>query len=225
MEIVIDRPEVRNALDLDAFAALASAWDQLENESSVRVAIITGQGDKAFCAGADLTSAVPVTIASGELGDNFKALLAEGRPHKPIIAAVNGYCIGAGLILLLGTDIRIASESAVFGLGGIRLGYYAPAAIPLLVGQLGYVTAASIALEARRYTSHEAVGAGIVSRVVSASELLGAARKTAAEIATFDDDTVRATVRGLQAAQRDESKFAQDKEIFTGWMENRRSDT
>ena len=127
--ITINRPERRNALNFEAFGLLAKAWLDFRDDPDLWVAIITGAGDKAFCAGGDLKEFIHmVTQNIGELsasggtqtfgGDvpvnaSLVAVLREVEIFKPIIAAVNGFCIAGGMEMLQGTDIRIASENAI----------------------------------------------------------------------------------------------------------------
>jgi E-phenylitaconyl-CoA hydratase len=221
LHVVINRPDASNSLDPDAFAELAATWRRLEEDDALSVAVITGAGGRAFCAGADLKQAVPSTLASSDLTDNVAALLLEHRPSKPIIAAVNGYCIGAGLILALGADIRIAAESAVFGLGGVRLGYYAPGAVPRLVEQVGPANAATIALQGKRLSAERALAIGLISEVVSGEALPKAAADAAREIASFDPLTVRAIVSALHEVGGTESGLARDRAVFERWLTQR----
>jgi E-phenylitaconyl-CoA hydratase len=223
--VVINRPDASNSLDPEAFAALAATWRRLEEDDALSVAVITGAGDRTFCAGADLKQAVPSTLASGDLTNNFAALLLEHRPNKPIIAAVNGYCIGAGLILTLGADIRIAADSAVFGLGGVRLGYYAPGAVPRLVEQVGPANAATIALQGKRLSAERALAIGLVSEVASSEALPKVAAEAAHEIASFDPLTVRAIVGALHDVAGTEPGFARDRAVFENWLARRSATT
>jgi len=136
--ITIDRPEARNSLDLHHFSALAKAWKSFGDDPNAWVAIITGVGD-AFCTGADLKTFIPqVTefqkqIAAGEvtdfegvsLKDTMQAVLRNVALYKPIIAAVNGHCVAGGMEMLGGTDIRIASPNAGFGVMEPKRGLFA----------------------------------------------------------------------------------------------------
>ena len=116
--ITLNRPEARNALDPDTLEALGKIWMDFRDDPSTRVAIITGVGNS-FCAGADLGALIPLItsapeglagLVKGEMAEVFQsAMLRDIEIWKPIVAAVNGYCIAGGLEMLLGTDIRIAS--------------------------------------------------------------------------------------------------------------------
>jgi E-phenylitaconyl-CoA hydratase len=225
LHVLINRPDASNSLDPDAFAALAATWRGFEEDDELSVAIITGAGGRTFCAGADLKQAVPSTLASDDLTDNVAALLLEHRPSKPIIAAVNGHCIGAGLILALGADIRIADDAAVFGLGGVRLGYYAPGAVPRLVEQVGPANAATIALQGKRLSADRALAIGLVSEVVPGEALSKVAAEAAREIASFDPLTVRAIVGALHDVGCTEPGFARDRAVFNDWLARRSATT
>lgn len=123
--VTINRPDKMNAMDPDTYRALSEAWIRIRDDSDVWAAIVTGAGDRAFTAGADLNS----TIDPGKQEwDSFwrtqeEMLLNRGLEiWKPIIAAVNGYCLAGGMTLLLATDIRIAGENAQFGLSEVKRG-------------------------------------------------------------------------------------------------------
>src|SRR3546814_449060 len=130
--ITINRPEARNALDVDNYVQLARAWRRVRDEPDVRVAIITGVG-KSFCAGADLKSLIPLVTSDSKLRDGADSeampardvqigVLRQFEINKPIIAAVNGFCVASGMEMLLGTDIRLAATSASFGFLGVGRG-------------------------------------------------------------------------------------------------------
>src|SRR5246127_3656477 len=130
--ITLNRPEVHNAIDTETDAVLLEAWTRFRDDPDVRVAILTGSGDKTFCAGADLKSHVDPWLNAGpELGRSlldkgFGGRITRGlhRMPKPIIAALNGWVIGGGIELALACDIRIASEHANFGFFHMRRGMH-----------------------------------------------------------------------------------------------------
>lgn len=181
--LTINRPEVRNALDLATVNEMHAALDRLREQSGVGVLIITGAGDKSFVSGAD--------IRELRLRDKFDALRAiNGRLFSavekfelPTIAAVNGYALGGGCELAIACDLRIASENARFGLPetglGIIPGGGGTQRLPRLVG-LG--KAKELILTGEIITAAEAERIGLVNRVVPQEKLLEAVRETARKI-------------------------------------------
>ena len=125
--ITINRPERRNAMDAEHYAALSAAWVRVRDDPEVRCAIVTGAGEISFSAGADLKSIVgrPNQFSQLWLTQQNQILNRGLEVWKPIIAAVNGYCIGGGTTLLLATDIRLAAPHATFGLSEVKRGIIA----------------------------------------------------------------------------------------------------
>ena len=133
--LTFNRPSVRNALSPEVFCRLADAWQDYAADTSVRVAIISGTGDRAFTAGADLGTFIPLLSSARQPGDEWDQRVLEdtqlsdlailrGFPlYKPVIAAINGFCLGAGTELIQATDLRIASEQATFGLTEVLRGF------------------------------------------------------------------------------------------------------
>ena len=119
--ITINRPEVMNAMDPETYSELSQAWIDVRDDPDVWCAIITGAGDRAFSAGADLKKTIPVEAEKWHFWQTQEEqILNRGlEVWKPIIAAVNGYCLAGGMTLLLGTDIRVAAEHASFGLSEV----------------------------------------------------------------------------------------------------------
>lgn len=130
--LTLNRPEVHNAINPELMVQLAEAWKRVAADDSVRVVILTGAGDKAFSAGADLARLLPLTTKERPPEDVWDHALLENpelraiamlhpfEMHKPIIAAINGYCIAGGMELMLATDIRVAAEHASFGLMEVK---------------------------------------------------------------------------------------------------------
>jgi E-phenylitaconyl-CoA hydratase len=114
--ITINRPERMNAMDAEHYAALSAAWVRVRDDSEIRVAVVTGAGENSFTAGADLKSFVGAPPALSDLLATQKnQLLNRGlEVWKPVVAAINGYCLGGGMTLLLATDLRIAAAHATF---------------------------------------------------------------------------------------------------------------
>ena len=156
--VTMNRPEARNALDGEMLAIMRDAWDQVDSDPDIRVAILTGAGG-AFCSGADLKA-----MTTSHPGDSFKgggwdlsridSLLKGRRLTKPLIAAVEGAAIAGGTEILQATDIRIAGQSAKFGVSEARWGLYPLGGSAVrLVRQIPYTIAADILLTGRHVTS------------------------------------------------------------------------
>jgi enoyl-CoA hydratase len=191
--ITLNRPEARNALDPDALEALGKTWMDFRDDSSVLVAIITGVGNS-FCAGADLGTLIPritgspdglAGLVKGEMAQTFQsALLRHFDIWKPIVAAVNGFCIAGGLEMLLGMDIRIASENAFFAIQEPRWGIFpAGGSTVRLPRQVPFCKAMEILLTGEKMDAKEAHRIGLVNYVVPQQELMPTAEKIARRIA------------------------------------------
>jgi enoyl-CoA hydratase len=191
--IKLNRPEARNALDLDTVKALADAWIDFRDDNSMRVAIITGVGNS-FCAGADLGSLIPQITSSpdgvagllrGEMGGlSQAAMLRDFELWKPVVAAVNGYCIAGGLEMLCGMDIRIASENAIFALQEAKWGLFPFGGSTVrLPRELSHCKAMEILLTGEKMDAREAHRIGLVNCVVPPDELMATAERYAKRIA------------------------------------------
>ncbi|MBF8185010.1 enoyl-CoA hydratase/isomerase family protein [Nonomuraea sp. K274] len=197
-EIVLNRPEAMNSIDPETRAMLHAAWERVNTDESIRVALITGAGDRAFCTGSDLKRTMPpaesyAQIAFGDGGDH----LLKGFPRdKPVIAAINGYAIGGGLEIALACDIRICSETAQFGLAEVQIGSIPGAGgTQRLTRMIGRSTAMQMLLTGDRIDAAEAHRVGLVSEVLPAGELLRRAREVADRIARNAPLAVRAVKR------------------------------
>ena len=188
--LIINRPEVMNALAPQQNADITSAWTDFRDDPEAWVAIVTGAGEKAFCAGADLKVYTPqagerdlyeVRQAANRSG--FGGITRGMEIWKPIIAAVNGYALAGGLELALACDIRVASENAQFGCSEVRRGFHhcdgGTVRLPLIVG-LG--NALRMQLTGDHIGAQEALRIGLVSEVVPQGELMGAAERYASAI-------------------------------------------
>jgi E-phenylitaconyl-CoA hydratase len=184
--ITINRPERMNAMDADAYAALSEAWVRVRDDTSIRVAVVTGAGERAFSTGADIKSFLtdPADL-SGFWNTQRDQLLNRGlEVFKPIIAAVNGYCLGGGMTLLLATDIRIAAEHASFGLSEVKRGVIpGNGGTQRVMSQLPYPIAMELLLTGDRFDAATAERWGLVNRVVAADELMATAMDYAERIA------------------------------------------
>ena len=185
--VTIDRPDVRNAMHRAATDEMDAIWDAYERDPDLRVAILTGAGDRVFCAGDDMKAAALDRDAHTGFGFMAKrnprgmgGLTQRFGMNKPIIAAVNGFALGGGFELALACDIIVAAEHAEFGFPEPRVGR-----MPMdggahrLVRHIPLKLAMEILLTARRIDASEALRLGLVSEVVPLAELMAAARRRA----------------------------------------------
>lgn len=211
--ITINAPQRRNALDPEMLCRLADAFLAFQADPALLVAIVTGAGDRAFCAGGDLARTLPLMTGDRLPEDDWdRRLLADPvvlaasglRDHpidKPIIAAVNGACMAAGFEMLLGTDLRIAAKHASFGLPEVQR-----AVIPFagsmvrLPRQVPHALAMEILLTGEPISAQEAWRIGLVNRVVSASDLMPTAMRLAERIARNGPLAMEAVKRTVLAA-------------------------
>lgn len=171
--IVINRPETRNALDFDVIRGIRAGIDAHEADADVRVIVLTGAGDKSFCAGGNLRldpSAGFIAIHEGR-GEYAELLLRFGRCGKPIVARVNGHALGGGLGLACASDIVVATADATFGTPEIKLGLFPMMIMALLVRHVGRKKLMEIMLTGGRFTAEEAVRHGVANYAVPATEL------------------------------------------------------
>lgn len=204
--ITINRPEAMNAIDPETHEALIAAWTRFRDDDSAWVAILTGAGEQAFSAGADLKKFVPAEFAGrGGAAHNTFGLggITRGLEiWKPMIAAINGFCLAGGLEQALACDLRIAVPHARFGLTEVRWAIMPgaggtqrlPRAVPL-------AKAMEMILTAEHVTAEEALRLGLVNKVVPLPELMPAARALAELLCERGPLALRAAkeavVRGL----------------------------
>ncbi|HEY5061643.1 MAG TPA: enoyl-CoA hydratase-related protein [Gemmatimonadaceae bacterium] len=184
--LTLNRPERLNALDGDHYAALADAWKDVRDDSTIRAAVVTGSGDRSFSVGADLKSFIPDVQELGEFWLTQQGqLLNRGlEVWKPIVAAVNGYCLGGGLTLLLATDVRVAASHATFGLPEVKRGLIpANGGTQRLVQQIPFARAMEMLLTGESIDAATALDWGLVNRVVAKEELVDVALDCARRIA------------------------------------------
>jgi enoyl-CoA hydratase/carnithine racemase len=193
--ITLNRPEVHNAIDVEMHRLLRRAWQDFRDDDKLRVAILTGAGDEAFCAGADLKTHVPEwsgvgpMLARSKLPDGFAGGITRGlhRTYKPIVAALNGWTIGGGLELALACDIRVASERAKLGSFELRRGMHpADGGIVRLVNIAGAGIALELELTGEAIDAKRALSANLVSRVVPHDQLMSATEDLVARILRND---------------------------------------
>jgi enoyl-CoA hydratase len=220
--VTMNRPEAKNALSAEMMDIMRDAWDRVNDDPEVRVAILTGAGG-AFCAGADLKA-----MSSAHPGDSFegggwdlsviKPLLKGFRLRKPLIAAVEGPAIAGGTEILQATDIRVAGQSARFGVSEPRWGLYPLGGSAVrLTRQIPYTVAADLLLTGRHITATEAKEIGLIGHVVADGNALDKARNIASAIAGNGPLAVQAILQTIRDTEglHEEEAFRLDAKIGT----------
>ncbi|PRY84941.1 carnitinyl-CoA dehydratase [Donghicola tyrosinivorans] len=183
LEVVLDRPKA-NAIDLATSRAMGEVFTDFRDDDSLRVAIITGAGEKFFCPGWDLKAAAEGDAVDGDYGKGGFGGLQELRGlNKPVIAAVNGIACGGGLELALSADIILAASHASFALPEIRSGTVADAASIKLPKRIPYHIAMEMLFTGRWIDAEEAARWGLVNRILPADDLMAEARAMAQQLA------------------------------------------
>jgi enoyl-CoA hydratase len=208
--VTMNRPERRNAISPSMMDGLSAAWDEVNANPDIRVAILTGSGG-CFCAGADLdamTTRHPGdSFADGEGTDDLSAgvikpLLKGFLLDKPLIAAVEGPAVAGGTEVLQATDIRIAGRSARFGVSEVRWSLYPlGGSVVRLRRQIPYTVAADLLLTGRHVFAPEAKELGLIGEVVDDGKALERAREVAGTIAANGPVAVQAVLRALRATE------------------------
>lgn len=199
--VTIDNQPRLNAMTRQMLAELGRLWDELERDDC-RCIVLTGAGERAFTVGADVSGDLSAGPEMSRIVNH--ALLKTDSYPKPIIAAVNGDCIGGGVELLLATDIRAAAPKARFGLTEVKWSIYPFGGSTIkLMQQIGYVHAMDLLLTARLIDAERAAGLGLVNRVVPAPELMDWALATAEMVAANSPSAVQAVKRQVSATIAD----------------------
>jgi crotonobetainyl-CoA hydratase len=183
LEVTLDRPKA-NAIDFATSRLMGEVFTDFRDDPGLRVAILTGAGEKFFCPGWDLKAAAGGEAVDGDYGKGGFGGLQELRGlNKPVIAAINGICCGGGLELALSADILLAAEHATFALPEIRSGTVADAASIKLPKRIPYHIAMEMLLTGRWIDAEEAARWGLVNRVLPSADLMATARAMADELA------------------------------------------
>jgi enoyl-CoA hydratase len=202
--VTMNRPEAKNALSGPMLAGMTAAWNQVDEDPDIRAAILTGAGG-AFCAGADLkamTSSHPSESAKSMDLSVIESLLKGRRLLKPLIAAVEGPAIAGGTEILQATDIRVAGESAKFGVSEPRWGLFPLGGSAVrLVRQIPYTVAADLLLTGRHITATEAKEIGLIGHVVPDGTALDKALEIAEQIAANGPLAVQAILRTIRESE------------------------
>jgi len=208
--VTIERPQQANSLDPTTLRDLAAAWRRIAADPEIRCAVLTGAGDKVFCAGMDMKTTIPLSqkLARGEridddtfaaLRDVSTALLAGFDLKTPLVTAINGHARAAGFDLMLACEIRFAVAHATFALEEVALGLYPTGnATVLLPRQIAWVHAHELLLGAQPISAQRALAIGLINDVVEPADLMPRALATADAIAAHAPLAVRETRRGVR---------------------------
>jgi enoyl-CoA hydratase len=220
--ITINRPETRNALDMAHFQSLAQAWGRFRDDDDARVAVVTGVDD-VFFTGADLKTFIPELTGESprpegwNQSDAIDAVLHHFPIYKPIIAAVNGLCVGGGMVLLSSTDIRLASSGARFALMEPKRGLFAGGGPTVRYPrQMPWAYAMELLLTADLVGAERALRMGLLNDVVAPAELMDTAYAFADRIAANGPLAIAATKQAaleglaldLEAAYENETRLS-----------------
>ena len=205
--ITINRPSKLNALNRETIKELHEAFDKAEDDEDVRVIILTGSGEKAFVAGADISEFADFNVKEGaKLAKKGQEILFDFIENlsTPVIAAVNGFALGGGLELAMACHFRIASDNAKMGLPEVSLGvipgYGGTQRLPQLVGK---GKAMEMIMTAGMITAEEALNFGLVNYVVTQDELLPLAEKIAGKITRNSPSAISAAIKAVNANFKD----------------------
>jgi len=226
--LTMNRPEVKNSLNMEMLCRLADAWEMIDGDPGVRVAILTGAGSD-FCAGADLDKLVSRSLAQLPPEDDFErrcredpgvifqGLLRSRQLKKPLIAAIEGYCVAGGTEILQATDIRVAGEGAVFGVTEVKWALFPQGGSTVrLRRQIPYAKAMEMLLTGDMYPAAEALGFGLIGRLVPRGEALAHARQIAGKIASNGPVAVQKIKESVLATECLPEKDALDIEFKIG---------
>jgi enoyl-CoA hydratase len=212
--ITLNRPEKLNALTLAMYDDLAAGFDRARDDDSVGVVVLTGAGERAFCVGADLRDSIPA-LAEGrfDISRWDGAHQKHSRLYKPVIAAVNGLCLGGGLEIMLSTDLRVCGETARFALPEPRVGVVpAGGTLTRLVRQLPRAWAMELMLGAEQVDAATAYRFGLVNRVVAPAEVLPTAQEWARRLLALSGTAlavIKSSVQQLAAMPEDAAFHAE----------------
>jgi enoyl-CoA hydratase len=212
--MTINRPEAMNAFTADMLRGMDAAFADFNRDPDLWVAILTAAGDKAFSSGMDLKEAIPMLQSGDEMGYEDHTKRPFSDVFKPIIAAVNGFCIAGGMEFLQGTDIRIASENARFGLGEVRWGIIPTGGSHIrLPRQIPWAVAMEMLLTGKPIDAKRAYDIGLVNQVVPAEQLMSSALEWAETICKNGPLAVRTAKEIAVRALGLESGFVLEKAL------------
>jgi len=208
--VKINRPEARNAFNPEVMVGLDAAFSEVERNDEIRVAVITGAGDKAFCAGADLGQLIPLMTGTRQPENEWDErylnhvskrgmYLINRDPVKPVIAAINGHAIAGGMELVQGTDIRISVPTARFGLQEVKHAIFpAGGSTVRMPRQVPYAKAMELLLTGDLISAEEALSLGFLNYVVDPVELMPKAMEMAVKLAANGPIAVQAIRKSVR---------------------------
>jgi enoyl-CoA hydratase len=223
--VTMNRPAARNALDLEMLARMADAWEMIDGDDGVRCAILTGAGGH-FCSGSDLKSMFGAPREENEWQARYekdpdlhwKAFLRHRRLKKPLVAAVEGYCVAGGTEILQATDLRVAAAGSRFAIAEAKWGLFPLGGSTVrLRRQIPYTLAMDMLLTGRQLSAEEAFRIGLVGRVVPDGTALAEAKRIAEQIAQNGPIAVQAIKRSVQESDGLPEKEALARELEIGW--------
>ncbi len=219
--VTLNRPEKLNALSRETIAALSSAFETLVDDAELRAIIVTGAGDRAFCAGTDISELIGVPPAEARAVATRGQQLCDQIEHSsvPVIAAINGLAAGGGCELALACHLRIAAQSARFSLPETKLGIIPGyGGTQRLTRELGRARALELMITAGSINAAQALQLRLLNRIVPANELLAAAEKLAQEIAALAPLAIRAALQAVVRGSElpSEKGFELEAELFAG---------
>lgn len=178
--VKFNRSEKLNALSLQMYEDLGKIFQAIADDPKVAVCILTGEGEKAFCVGADLTESIPYLNEGHYIDEWDFAHLKHVKMNKPVISAINGLCMGGGFEIMIATDIRIASNKAVFALPEVSLGIVpAGGTLARLSRQIPYTRVMELILTGNKFNAEQMLDFGVLNYVVEPEDLMDKAMETA----------------------------------------------
>jgi enoyl-CoA hydratase/carnithine racemase len=194
--IVINNPEKKNSVTLEMYTELDKAYADVVGNDDVRVVVITGAGDEAFSTGANITGYLADGVLGGNAGKQRQPLPKPWRIQKPVIAAIEGYCVGGGFALAVACDLRVATTASTFGLSGLKRGVInGQQSATRLTRIVGMANALDLLLLSKYIDGAEAYRIGLAQRLVEPGGAMTEAMSMARAIASFSPDAVQGTKR------------------------------
>ncbi|MEO8605058.1 MAG: enoyl-CoA hydratase-related protein [bacterium] len=210
--LTMNRPEARNAVNPEMLCRLADAWQDVNDDAAIRVAILTGAGEQAFCAGADLDKLVRMMQGAvppeneyderikNDVGVIYKGFMRSLDVYKPIVAAVKGFCVAGGLEILNCCDIRVAADDAQFGLAEVKWSLFPMGGSTVRIPrQIPWPIAMELMLTGERISAQEAYRVCLINKVVPAAQVMGEAHRYADILAANGPLAVQAVKRSALA--------------------------